>query len=38
MGYERERPYGVGTTVIPWLCVLILGLVIFGAVKVVVVT
>lgn len=32
MSYDKDRPYGVGTTIIPWACVLILGLVIFGAV------
>ena len=25
------RPYAVGNVLIPWLCVLILGLVVFGA-------
>ena len=30
--WEPGRPYGVGTTVIPWLCVPILGLIVFGAV------
>lgn len=29
--YDPARPYGVGTTLIPWLCVLILGLAEFGA-------
>lgn len=30
--YNREAPAGIGNTLIPWLCVLILGLVIFGAI------
>jgi hypothetical protein len=30
--WDAARPYGIGTTVIPWLCVLILGLVVFGAI------
>jgi hypothetical protein len=30
--WDPARPIGLGTTIIPWLCVLILGLVIFGAV------
>lgn len=29
--WDAAKPAGVGTTVIPWLCVLILGLVLFGA-------
>ena len=28
-----EPPYYVGSTIIPWLCVLILGLVLFGAIS-----
>lgn len=31
--YEPAKPVGVGTTIIPWACVLILGLVLFGAVS-----
>jgi hypothetical protein len=31
-GYEPARPYLLGNTFIPWLCVLIIGLVVFGAV------
>lgn len=29
--WDPAKPYGIGTTLIPWLCVLILGLVVFGA-------
>jgi hypothetical protein len=29
--YSKEAPAGVGNTIIPWVCVLILGLVLFGA-------
>lgn len=29
--WDPARPQGVGTTIIPWVCVLILGLVVFGA-------
>jgi hypothetical protein len=29
--WEPAKPAMLGTTIIPWLCVLILGLVIFGA-------
>lgn len=32
-GWEPARPYALGNTVIPWLCVLILGLIVFGAVS-----
>ncbi len=32
-GWDPAKPYGLGTTIIPWLCVLILGLVVFGAVS-----
>lgn len=32
-GYDATKPYGIGTTVIPWLCVLILGLIVFGAIS-----
>jgi hypothetical protein len=30
--YDRVAPYSLGNTIIPWLCVLILGLIVFGAV------
>lgn len=30
--WDAGRPAGLGNTIIPWLCVLILGLIIFGAV------
>lgn len=30
--WDPARPVVLGTTLIPWLCVLILGLVLFGAV------
>ena len=30
--WEPARPYMIGTTIIPWLCVLILGLLYFGAI------
>ncbi len=30
--WDKEKPYGAGTTIIPWLCVLILGLILFGAI------
>lgn len=36
-GYTWDRsagPVGLGGTLIPWVCVLILGLIIFGAVSV----
>jgi hypothetical protein len=29
---DPARPYGLGYTFAPWLCVLILGLIVFGAV------
>jgi hypothetical protein len=32
--FDRARPDGLGGTLIPWVCVLILGLVIFGAISV----
>lgn len=32
-GWEPAKPYLLGNTIVPWLCVLILGLVIFGAVS-----
>ncbi len=32
--WDAARPVGVGTTIIPWLCVLILGLILFGAISV----
>jgi hypothetical protein len=28
--WAPDKPYGVGTTLIPWVCVLILGLFVFG--------
>jgi hypothetical protein len=28
--YDRTRPYGLGNTVIPWICVAILGYAIFS--------
>lgn len=31
--WEPAKPYMIGTTIIPWLCVLILGLVLFGAIS-----
>ena len=30
--YEAGKPMGLGNTLIPWLCVLILGLLMFGAI------
>jgi hypothetical protein len=30
-GYDRAKPYGLGNWLVPWACVLILGLVVFGA-------
>ena len=34
-GYDRARPVSVGMTIIPWLCVAILGwMVIYGGVRV----
>lgn len=32
-GWAPDKPYLLGGTIIPWLCVLILGLVIFGGVS-----
>lgn len=32
IAWEPARPHIVGNTIIPWLCVLILGLVLFGAI------
>ena len=32
--YDQAKPYGIGNTIIPWVCVLILGLIIFGAISV----
>jgi hypothetical protein len=29
-GYDKARPISLGNTIIPWACVLILGLVVFG--------
>lgn len=31
--WDPARPHALGGTLIPWLCVLILGLVMFGAVS-----
>lgn len=31
-GYDPARPIVLGNTIIPWLCVLILGLIVFGAI------
>jgi hypothetical protein len=33
-GYDRANPHAIGGTLIPWACVLILGLILFGAVSV----
>ena len=33
-GWNPAQPQAIGTTVIPWFCVLILGLIIFGAVTI----
>jgi hypothetical protein len=30
--WETANPHKIGNTIIPWLCVLILGLIMFGAV------
>jgi hypothetical protein len=30
--WEPQRPAALGSTIIPWLCVLILGLILFGAI------
>jgi hypothetical protein len=27
------KPFAMGTTIIPWLCVLILGLIVFGGIN-----
>lgn len=32
VSWDPARPQAMGTTIIPWLCVAILGLVVFGAV------
>jgi hypothetical protein len=32
-GWNPAAPAGLGNTLIPWLCVLILGLIVFGAVN-----
>jgi hypothetical protein len=32
--FDQARPAGLGGTLIPWFCVLILGLVVFGAVSI----
>lgn len=34
IGYEPAKPYLLGTTIVPWFCVLILGLILFGALSV----
>ncbi len=31
--WDATRPIAIGTTIIPWLCVLILGLILFGAIS-----
>ncbi len=31
--YEPGKPVNMGNTIIPWACVLILGLIVFGAVS-----
>lgn len=31
--WAPDKPYMIGNTIIPWACVLILGLIIFGAVS-----
>jgi hypothetical protein len=31
--WNPQTPAAIGTTIIPWLCVLILGLIMFGAVS-----
>ncbi len=33
IAYDPARPLHLGGTLIPWLCVLILGLIIFGAIS-----
>ncbi len=33
IGWDPAKPYGIGNTLIPWICVLILGLVVFGAIS-----
>lgn len=33
LSWEPNRPAILGTTIIPWLCVFILGLVVFGAIS-----
>jgi uncharacterized membrane protein YozB (DUF420 family) len=30
MSWDRDKPYGLGTTIIPWLCVAILGWLVFN--------
>lgn len=31
--YDRNAPSSIGNTLIPWFCTLILGLILFGAVR-----
>jgi hypothetical protein len=31
--WAPDKPYMLGNTLIPWLCVLILGLIVFGAIS-----
>lgn len=32
--YDKERPYNLGNTLIPWLCVAILGWILFNGVPI----
>ena len=32
-GWNPQQPVAIGNTLIPWLCVLILGLIVFGAIS-----
>jgi hypothetical protein len=32
--WDPTRPYVIGNTIVPWFCVLILGLVLFGGISV----
>lgn len=32
MSWNPATPHAIGNTIIPWLCVLILGLIMFGAI------
>jgi hypothetical protein len=34
VSWEPGRPHLVGNTLIPWFCVLIIGLVVFGAISI----